>query len=51
MDEKKTIRQWVKEHKQELIVAGFIIVGTIIVIWKKEDIVAYFKKNAMHRSV
>ena len=48
MDEKKTIRQWVKEHKQELIAAGFIIVGTIIVIWKKEDIVAYFKKNAMH---
>lgn len=47
MEEKKTIRQWAKEHKEELIIAGVVIAGTATLIWKRDAIAALLNKKVV----
>lgn len=43
MEEKKTVFQWVKEHKKELIFLGVATVGTILVVKNWDTIKGIFK--------
>ena len=36
--QKTTMKEWISEHKRELIVGGILITGTVLIVWKRDAI-------------
>ena len=45
MKREQNMKQWIKDHKKELIITGIVVTGTVVIVWKRDTIVNILKKT------